>query len=78
MSARVLSMGFTTLRFTRAGHEIACRYFLTHLMTSAVRPCVLGTRRRAVKRSRATAHMQSVPHALENIRGRKLREPGLP
>ena len=32
MSARVLSMGFTTLRFTRAGHEIACRYFLTHLM----------------------------------------------
>ena len=25
-------MGFTTLRFTRAGHEIACRYFLTHLM----------------------------------------------
>jgi hypothetical protein len=32
MSARVLSMGFTTLRFARAGHEIACRYFLTHLM----------------------------------------------
>jgi hypothetical protein len=27
MSARVLSMGFTTLRFTRAGHEIACAIF---------------------------------------------------
>jgi hypothetical protein len=32
MSARILSMGFTTLRFTRASHEITCRYFLTHLM----------------------------------------------
>jgi hypothetical protein len=32
MSARILSMGSTRLRFTRAGHEIACRYFLTHLM----------------------------------------------
>jgi hypothetical protein len=32
MSARILSMGSTTLRFTRAGHEIACRDCLTHLM----------------------------------------------
>ena|ERR1700675_179471 len=32
MSARILSMGSTTLWFTRAGHEIACRYFLTHLV----------------------------------------------
>jgi hypothetical protein len=32
MSARILSMGFTTLRFTRVGHEIACRDCLTHLM----------------------------------------------
>jgi hypothetical protein len=30
MSARILSMGFTTLRFARAGHEIACRHFLAH------------------------------------------------
>jgi hypothetical protein len=32
MSARILSMGFTTLRFARASHEIACRHFLAHLM----------------------------------------------
>ena len=32
MSARILSMGFTTLRFARAGHKIACRDCLTHLM----------------------------------------------
>jgi len=32
MSARILSMGSTTLRFARADHEIACRYFLTHWM----------------------------------------------
>ncbi len=32
MSARILSMGSTTLRITRAGREIACRDCLTHLM----------------------------------------------
>jgi len=32
MSARILSMGSTTLRITRAGREIACRYSWTHLM----------------------------------------------
>jgi len=66
-------MGFTTLRFTRAGHEIACRYFLTHLMN--IGSPTLRFRDAATRRQ---ANMQSVPHALENIRGRKLREPGLP
>ena len=32
MSARILSMGPTTLRFARSADEIACRHFPTHLM----------------------------------------------
>ena len=54
MSARVLSMGFTTLRFTRAGHEIACRYFLTHLMnidSPTLRFKDAATRRQAIPRN---------------------------
>jgi hypothetical protein len=51
MSARILSMGFTTLWFTRAGHEIACRYFLTHLMnigSPSLRFRDAATRRQAI------------------------------
>jgi hypothetical protein len=54
MSARILSMGFTTLRFTRAGHEIACRYFLTHLMnigSPTLRFRDAATRRQAIPRN---------------------------
>ena len=79
MSARILSMGSTTLRFARAGHEIACRYFLTHWMyigNSILRFRDVGDA--PPSDPCATGHMQSVPHALENIRGRKLGEPGLP
>src|SRR5260370_39658461 len=72
MSARILSMGFTTLRFTRAGHKIACRYFLTHLMnigspTLRFRDCGDAPS----SDPHATGHMQSVLRALGTIRGRK-------
>jgi hypothetical protein len=51
MSARILSMGPTTLRFARADHEIACRYFLTHLMnigSPTLRFREAATRRQAI------------------------------
>src|ERR1700692_2908373 len=47
-------MGFTTLRFTRAGHEIDCRYFLTHLMnigSPTLRFRDAATRRQAIPRN---------------------------
>jgi len=51
MSARILSMGPTTLRFAWADHEIACRYFLTHLMnigSPTLRFREAATRRQAI------------------------------
>jgi len=47
-------MGFTTLRLRGAGHEIACRYFLTHLMnigSPTLRFRDVATRRQAIPRN---------------------------
>jgi len=59
MSARILSMGSTTLRFTRAGHEIACRHFLPHWMyigSSTLRFRDAATRRQATRARRVVCN----------------------
>jgi hypothetical protein len=59
MSARILSMGSTTLRFARASHEIACRHFLTHRMyigSSTRRFRNAATRRQATRARRVVCN----------------------
>ena len=67
MSARILSMGHTTLRFTRFAHEIARRHFSTHMMYIGSPILRFRGASRRSSDPRAAGHMQSVPCVLGTI-----------
>jgi hypothetical protein len=79
MSARILSMGSPSLSFTRAGHEIAWRYFLTHLMNIGSRTLRFrkaATRRQAIHARRVICNRYPMYQELFEVGNRG--KPGLP